>query len=235
MEPVLTALQMVGIVLGGLLLRLGLLLLVGALLLIPVLLVLGAAHGYGALRRRIFGVAAAAGGVRFMPRASYAPGHTWARRIDRGRVRVGLDDLAQRLFSAPRAIDLPKPGTPVRVGQGAGMISCGDKRGVIYCPVSGVITAVNDAVIADPGLVNQAPYERGWLFTVAPTESSFERLMHGKRARAWLAAEGARFAQFLERDLGVAAADGGETIAPAPALLSKEQWMALTRNFLLAV
>lgn len=234
MEPVLTALQMVGIVLGGLLLRLGLLLLVGAVALIPVLLVLGAAYGYGALRRWVFGIAAA-GGVRFMPRAYYAPGHTWARRVDHGRVRVGLDDLAQRLFSAPQAIELPKPGTPVRVGQGAGVISCGDKHGAIYCPVSGVITAVNDALIADPGLLNSAPYERGWLFTVAPSGSAFDRLMHGKRARAWLAAESTRFARYLERDLGVAAADGGETVAPAPALLSKEQWVALTRNFLLAV
>lgn len=232
MEHVLTALQILGIVMAGLLFRLALLLLVGAALLVPAVLVLAAAHGYGVLRRRMLGLAGA-NGVRFTPRAYYAPGHTWALPIGRESVRVGLDDLAQRLFIGLRAIDLPKPGTEVRAGESVGAISCGDKRAEITSPVSGTVTAVNDALIAEPALVNRAPYERGWLFTVAPSDSGFERLRHGKRARAWLAAEGARLARFLEQDLGVAAADGGETIAPTPALLSQEQWTALTRNFLL--
>jgi len=147
-------------------------------------------------------------------------------------VRVGLDDLAQRLFVGPRTIDLPKPGTMVRAGQVAGTISCGDKRAEIPSPVGGMITAVNDALMANPSLINRAPYGRGWLFTVAPSDSALERLTHGEPARAWLVAEGGRLARFPERDLGVAAADGGETVAPTPALLSQEQWAALTRNFL---
>src|SRR3972149_3307470 len=54
----------------------------------------------------------------------------------------------------------------------------------------------------------------------------------GGATRQWLREEGARLAQFLEHNLGVAAADGGEFLFPAPSLLSDEQWAALTRAFL---
>jgi hypothetical protein len=62
----------------------------------------------------------------------------------------------------------------------------------------------------------------------------YMRLLYGERARSWLREEGARLAQFLETELGVAAADGGEFLFPAPSFLSDAQWEALTGAFLKA-
>jgi glycine cleavage system H protein len=231
MDAVLTTLQLIVVFAVGLVARFALLLAVIGALLVPVALALGAAHGYRTVRRWALGLTGASE-VRWMRNAFYAPGHTWAEAVTTDRVRVGLDDLAQKLLTGPRTVSLPGLGATVQAGETAGVIRCGDKDAEICSPVSGKVTAVNGAVIGDPSLINREPYGRGWLFTVAPNDFAFERFTHGRSARTWLSKESARLAAFLERDLGVAAADGGEPVAPAPTLLSAEQWSALTRNFL---
>jgi glycine cleavage system H protein len=40
----------------------------------------------------------------------------------------------------------------------------------LFAPVAGVITAVNEALREDPQLVNRAPYDEGWVFTIHPSE-----------------------------------------------------------------
>jgi hypothetical protein len=57
-------------------------------------------------------------------------------------------------------------------------------------------------------------------------------VLRGEAARRWVERESVRLTRFLEHDLGLAAADGGEIVAPPPALLTGEQWTALTMAFL---
>src|SRR5208282_3316775 len=76
------------------------------------------------------------------------------------------------------------------------------------------------------------PYREGWLFEVMPANFDYTHLRRGRSAQGWFGAEAARLRQFLERDLGLAAADGGELILATPALLNDEQWTALTESFL---
>lgn len=170
------------------------------------------------------------GGYAWAADAGYAPGHTWIRSAPDG-MRVGLDDLAQRLLGGTDAVQLAAPGTVVAEGEAAGVVHCGDKWGTIASPVTGTVTAVNEDVARDPSLIHREPYTRGWLFTIAPARDS-ARVRHGESARAWLADEAARLTRFLERDLGLAAADGGEIVAPPPSLLTAGQWRALTTSFL---
>lgn len=161
----------------------------------------------------------------------HAPAHTWVKR--RGStVRVGLDSIAQRIVLGVDAVELPQPGRKMKQGELSSRIVCGDKSAFIASPVDGVVTAVNEALYRDPSILRGDSYREGWLFEVTPVSFSSKHLRHGRSARRWLSVEAARLRQFLERDLGVAAADGGELVLGTPALLSYEIWSTLTEGFL---
>lgn len=231
METLYGALESAAVLIGGLTIRAGLLLVVLAVLSVPVFLVLTGMSGVEALRRRLHGIMRI-GGLFCCDRVFYAPGHTWLQRESRSRVKVGLDDLAQRLFPTPTALRLPAPGTAVRAGEPVGEVRTIGRRASIVSPVSGVIMRVNDTIREDPTLVHRDPYDRGWLFSVVPSDNAFESLPTGEAGKSWLRAEGNRLSRFFEMQLGVAAADGGDFVTPPPTLLNDEQWATLTREFL---
>jgi glycine cleavage system H protein len=231
MDTLITALESGAVLVAGLAVRMGLLLLVLTALSVPVFLFLTGMKGVDALRRRLNGVMRI-GHLFWSDNVYYAPSHTWVRPAGRQRVRVGLDDLAQRLFQAPMGIKLPAVGTVVRAGDAVGEIRTPRRRAQIVSPVSGTITRVNQAVREDVSLVHRAPYSRGWLFAVAPSDAAFEKLPSGKRAKNWLWDEEHRLSRFYEARLGAAAADGGEYVTHPPELLEDEQWAELTREFL---
>ena len=65
-----------------------------------------------------------------------------------------------------------------------------------------------------------------------PATAAFLTLPTGDTARAWFQGETARFSHALETELGLLAADGGELVVEAPALLSEEKWQRLVSEFL---
>jgi glycine cleavage system H lipoate-binding protein len=231
MQSLLDTLQSVGLFLVFLLGRFLLLLLVLALLTALFLAGLAIVRAIDGLRRRLVGFGRVDGLV-WRRGFSYAPGHTWLDRRKADAVRIGLDDLAQRLLARTIAVKLPKRGEAVRRGEPAVEILCGKHRMSIVSPLTGTVVAVNDRLSRDPSLLNRDPYSRGWLFAVATAGAAQAGAVEGLKAREWLASETHRLAHFFERELGVAAADGGELVAPVPALLSEEQWHAVTQAFL---
>jgi hypothetical protein len=102
----------------------------------------------------------------------------------------------------------------------------------IGAPVDGRIVAVNGRARRNPAVVKDDPYGAGWLFTIAPRDEAWRALPGGDHARAWLAGERRRLALFVEEQLGIAAADGGELVEPAPALLGEEGWKRVVQDFL---
>jgi glycine cleavage system H protein len=231
MDTLFTALESGAVLVAGLTVRMGLLLLVLAALSVPVFLFLTGMKGVDALRRRLQGVMRI-GHLFWSDSAYYAPGHTWVRPAGRQRVRVGLDDLAQRLFQAPMGLTLAPVGTVVRAGEPVGEIRTPRRRAQIVSPVSGTVTRINRAVREDVSLLHRDPYSRGWLLTVAPSDTAFTQLPTGARAKNWLWDEEHRLARFFEARLGAAAADGGEYVTHPPELLEDQQWRELTREFL---
>jgi glycine cleavage system H protein len=230
MNAMLETLTAVGVFLGGLAARLGIVLAVMLALLVPVVLAAGAIRAFQAVRLRAQGFRAA-GHLRFRGGLLYAPTHTWIRP-EGERLRVGLDDLAQRLLPWAVAVELPRPGQKVREGEPVASISSGGREARIAAPVSGTIVAVNPEVAREPTLVKSENYGRGWLFLVEPDGRSWTSLPAGDAARGWLRGEGERLSRFFEQSLGFAAADGGELIGPPPSLLGEPEWKALTRAFL---
>jgi len=230
MNALLETLTAIGIFFAGLVGRLGIVLAVMLAVLVPILALAAAARGFGMARLWVEGYRPA-GGVRFRSGLQYAPGHTWVRP-EGTRLRVGIDDLAERLFPWAVAVALPAVGQKVKEGEPVARISAGGKAASVAAPVSGTVVAVNAAVAREPTMVKSDNYGRGWLFAIEPEDGSWRKLPGGETARSWLRAEAARLTRFYEHQLGLAAADGGTLIGPPPSLLGDAQWKALTKSFL---
>jgi glycine cleavage system H protein len=233
MNALFSTIETIGIFLAGLVVRFGLL--VGVLLLLTVVFLvgLGIVRLAASLRRSVLGLGVA-DGLSWKRKGYYAPGHTWVESLGGQSLRVGFDDLAQKVLGHVTAITLPAPGTKLQEGQPLTEVACGGRRAVIPSPISGTVLARNDAVIGDPAIIHHDPYRRGWLLSVDPANTAYTRLLWGDAARRWLRAESLRWSRCLEQQLQLHAADGGEFTAPGPSLLDAQQWDAMVQSFLKA-
>ncbi|MBI5582505.1 MAG: glycine cleavage system protein H [Deltaproteobacteria bacterium] len=165
----------------------------------------------------------------------YHRGHTWAVTEFGGRVRVGLDDFAQRLVGDLDEIQLPKLGQKVSPGA-PGMALKRKKQEVpVLAPIDGVITHINNAVTAHPDLINKGPYEEGWLFIVEPAalKNDLKGMLFGPEAKQWLSEEKDRLVQQIQTDIGPTALDGGLPGHDFTGTLRKKKWAAFVKRFLL--
>jgi glycine cleavage system H lipoate-binding protein len=231
MNAVIEFLQAAGVFLLFLAARFALLLVVLAALAVVFLAGLAVVRIAGRLRRRGLGVSRV-GGLLWREGVYYAPGHTWLQWKGDKAVRVGLDDLAQHVFAKITEVVLPEPGQNLRAGEAASVVRAGRRRALIPSPVEGKVVAVNRRLLRNPSLLHNDPYANGWLYAVEPADAGYTRLPYGQPARTWFSGEAQRFSTFIEHELGLAAADGGELVAPGPTLLSDAQWQAMTRTFL---
>jgi glycine cleavage system H protein len=230
MDAIIGILQAIGTFAAGIAARLGFVLVAMAVILVPALLVWAGMRGVEWVRRRAQGLELT-GGLRFRPGLLYASGHTWVRQ-EKGQARVGIDDLAQRILPWAVSVRLPKPGTHLRAGEPAAVISAGGQEAAIAAPMDGTVTAVNGEVALAPALVKSDNYARGWLFLMKPASDRLDGLCAGDVARDWMGTEGRRLHRWLETRLGIASADGGEIIDPVASHLAPEEWKALTDSFL---
>ncbi len=230
MTAIIDTLTTVGVFLAGLATRLGLVVVIALVLLAPVMLALGAGKVFGAVRMWMQGYRSA-GNLRFRGGLAYSPGHTWVKS-EGGSLKVGLDDLAQRILPWTVAVEMPRTGQMVMEGEPVATLSCGDREVQVAAPASGRIVAVNQEVLREPTLAKSENYGNGWLFAIEPIGLEWKTLPAGERARSWLRAEGERLTHFYEEQLGMAAADGGELVGSPDTLLTDAQWKALSRSFL---
>ena len=96
--------------------------------------------------------------------------HVWVRPEDDGTITVGMTDAAQHLAGMVVNATPKKAGRRVKKGRGAGIVESGKWVGPIKSPVNGTIVAVNDAVAADPSLLNSDPYGAGWFVRIQPAD-----------------------------------------------------------------
>ena len=95
----------------------------------------------------------------------FAKSHEWALAGD-GVATVGISDYAQKEISDIVFVELPKVGAQVAQGKACAVIESVKAAADFYAPVSGEVVAVNDAIVDNPALVNQAPHGGGWFFKI---------------------------------------------------------------------
>jgi glycine cleavage system H protein len=96
----------------------------------------------------------------------YTEAHEWVRDLGDGVVRIGITDHAQSQLGDVVFVQLPAVGDEVTAGASVGEVESTKSVSDIYSPVSGTVAAVNDALEANPELINSGPYEAGWMFEV---------------------------------------------------------------------
>ncbi len=233
MQAFIDTLQTIGIFLLYLAARFAVLLVVLAVLTVVFVAGLAVVRLAGRARRHAMGLTRV-DGLAWRKGVYFTPGHAWLQTREEGALRVGLDDLAQHVLARIAEVILPEPGQTIRAGEPVAVIRCGKRRAMIPAPVSGRVLAVNRRVAGNPMRLHNDPYGGGWLYVVQPEDSSYARLPYGEDSRSWFSREAIRLSQFFEHQLGMAAADGGELVAPAPSLLTESQWTEMTESFLQA-
>jgi len=86
--------------------------------------------------------------------------------------RVGLTTDAQDALGDVVFVDLPSAGVRVAAGERIGEIESMKSVSETYAPLSGTVSAVNEALEADPALVNRDPYGDGWLYELTDLDAS---------------------------------------------------------------
>lgn len=94
--------------------------------------------------------------------------HEWLK-AEQEEVTVGITDHAQQLLGDMVFVELPEIGDVVHAGDELGVVESVKAASDFYAPVSGVVTAVNDAVAENPAIVNTDPYTAGWLVKIKPS------------------------------------------------------------------
>ncbi len=102
----------------------------------------------------------------------YTETHEWVK-LDGKTATVGITDHAQKEISDVVFIELPAMNKGVKQKDAAMVIESVKAAFDIYAPLSGKIVKVNEELKARPELVNQSPYEKGWLFQIE-TENAQE-------------------------------------------------------------
>lgn len=167
-------------------------------------------------------------------------GHAWMLPLQEGAVRAGADSLVARALGAVSRVSLPKVGDHVAAGKPLFALELNGRRVAVFAPVTGRISAVNNKLREQPGLVAQDPYGKGWVCSMEQSrpDASSRPLHVGTKAAAWLEKEVARFEEFLtfrlnpDFALGTTSQDGG---VPLPGLLAHfepDVWAAFEREFL---
>jgi glycine cleavage system H protein len=98
----------------------------------------------------------------------YSETDEWVRR-DGDEVTAGITAYAAEQLGDIVYVQLPQVGSQVTKGQAFGEIESVKAVSDLNAPVSGEVTAVNQVLDQDPGLVNQEPYGQGWIIKVRAT------------------------------------------------------------------
>lgn len=98
----------------------------------------------------------------------YTPTHEWVM-IFENEASIGLSKQAVDLLGDIVYLELPKVGAQVVQHKTIGFVESVKAASEIYSPLSGMVVAVNEDLIRDPGLLNRDCYGKGWLYRIVPS------------------------------------------------------------------
>jgi glycine cleavage system H protein len=102
----------------------------------------------------------------------YTAEHEWVRDIDEETVRVGITDFAQDSLGDIVYVQLPAVGDEVTGGSPMGELESTKSVSDLFAPLSGTVTAANDALESAPELCNTDPYGDGWIVELRVSDSA---------------------------------------------------------------
>ncbi len=116
----------------------------------------------------------------------YSNDFEWIK-VEGDKVRMGITDYAQKQLREIVYAELPDAGATVKQSEPYGTLESVKAVSDLVAAVSGTIEEVNAEVRSQPELLNEDPYEKGWLLIVKPTnlQAELANLMDFDKAVEW--------------------------------------------------
>lgn len=171
--------------------------------------------------------------VQFPNDFYYHNGHAWVKLEGRDKVRLGLDDLTQKVMGSIDEIELPPLGKELNQGDVAWGIRHGKRKLGQLSPLGGIVIEVNEKLKREPSLLNQFPYDEGWILKIKPKALGKEMsaLMDSFHARIYLDEIKAKLrSSFNNENLGTVYGDGEEVITEASEKLDEKWWRIFVKQ-----
>ena len=107
----------------------------------------------------------------------YTPEHEWARR-EGDNIAVGITSYATEQLGDVVFVELPAVGKQLDAMKPFGVVEAVKTVSDLFAPLAGEVVAVNEALAANPALVNQSPYGDGWMIRIRPNDpAALDKLM----------------------------------------------------------
>jgi len=121
----------------------------------------------------------------------YTPKHTWAQITPEGNIRVGVSDYAQRHLKGIAHIRTEDVGKEVEKMEPFGIAETWMFMFDLYAPISGKIVKVNGNLKDEPHIINEDPYNEGWLVEIKPKnslmlEQELKNLLGAREYNKWV-------------------------------------------------
>lgn len=172
----------------------------------------------------------------------YSKYHTWAHLGKTGLATVGMDDLIQHITGEVKFSHLKPPGQIISKGDLLTEIHQDGKLLRIFSPISGKIMVTNPELAESPEILNEDPYEKGWIYKIEPSGWKAETNSYylADEAITWAEKELERFKDFLAVSMKkytpdpsmVIMQDGGELRDHTLSQLPDEVWQDFQNDFL---
>ncbi|MGB9853394.1 MAG: glycine cleavage system protein GcvH [Candidatus Bathyarchaeales archaeon] len=121
----------------------------------------------------------------------YTPKHTWAQITPEGNIRVGVSDYAQKHLKGIAQVITEPIGKEVSKMEPFGVAETWMFMFDLYAPVSGKIMKVNEKLKDKPYIINEDPYEEGWIIEIKPKnslvlEEELKTLLSSREYNKWV-------------------------------------------------
>lgn len=113
--------------------------------------------------------------------------HEWLRLEDDDQAVVGVTEHAQETLGEITFVELPLVQKELTAGDEAAVVESSKAASDIFCPASGVVTEVNEALGDNPELINESCYKDGWIWKMKLADKSqLDSLMDEKAYEDYL-------------------------------------------------
>ena len=102
----------------------------------------------------------------------FTSSHEWVKDEGDDTVTIGITDHAQELLGDLVFVELPEIGDVIETGGEAGVVESVKAASDIYSPVSGEVIEINEDLVDSPELVNEQPYDNGWIYKIKLADPS---------------------------------------------------------------
>lgn len=96
----------------------------------------------------------------------FADSHEWVRDNADGTATIGISDHAQKMLGDVVFVDLPEVEAEINAGDSFSLVESVKATSDLYAPITGEILEINAELEDRPELINNEPYEGGWIVKV---------------------------------------------------------------------